>query len=69
MNVGMIDRGIRGVIGALLLMYFFSKQPADPIFFYGSLVFGVLLLGTAAIGWCPPYKLFGINTKGFGESK
>lgn len=67
-NMGMVDRGLRGVVGALLLMFFFIKQPDTPLLFWGSLVLGVLLLGTAALGVCPPYKLFGINTCGLGES-
>jgi hypothetical protein len=25
---------------------------------------GLVLIGTAAIGWCPPYALLGINTCG-----
>jgi hypothetical protein len=29
-----------------------------------ALVAGIVMLGTAAIGWCPPYALLGINTCG-----
>jgi len=29
-----------------------------------ALVAGIVMLGTAAIGWCPPYSLLGINTCG-----
>lgn len=61
-NVGNVDRGIRGLVGITLFLYFILKQPADPIFYWGSLVFGIVLIGTAAISWCPPYSLFGINT-------
>jgi len=28
------------------------------------LVIGIVLLGTVITGWCPPYLLMGINTKG-----
>lgn len=61
-NVGNIDRGIRGLVGILLFLYFILKQPADPLFYWGSLIVGVVLIATAALGWCPPYSIFGINT-------
>ncbi|MFC1673490.1 DUF2892 domain-containing protein [Pseudomonadota bacterium] len=63
-NVGTVDRGIRGVVGILLLLFFFLKadQAADPLFYWGSLVVGLVMLGTAVVGMCPPYAIFGINT-------
>lgn len=62
-NVGMVDRGIRGVVGALLLMYFFLKgNPAEPLMYWGALIVGIVMIGTAVLGMCPPYAIFGINT-------
>lgn len=62
-NVGSIDRAIRAVVGiALLAVYFIGGlQGALGIV---ALVAGIVMLGTAAIGWCPPYSLLGINTCG-----
>jgi O-antigen ligase len=55
-NVGGLDRIIRAVLGALLI----ALTLMGTIGVWGWI--GVVLLGTAAIGWCPPYQLLGINT-------
>ena len=62
-NVGSIDRAIRALVGiALLAVYLLDGiQGALGIV---VLVAGIVMLGTAAIGWCPPYSLLGINTCG-----
>lgn len=55
-NVGSIDRAIRAIVGlALISLVFVGPQTA-----WGWI--GVIPLGTAIIGWCPPYSLLGINT-------
>lgn len=60
-NVGSIDRAIRALAGlALLAGYFFGGVQGT--LGIVALVVGVVLLGTAAMGWCPPYSLLGINT-------
>ena len=60
-NVGTIDRSIRGVAGiALLAVFFFGVL--EGVAGIVALVAGIVMLGTAAIGWCPPYSLLGINT-------
>ncbi|MDA0977682.1 MAG: DUF2892 domain-containing protein [Proteobacteria bacterium] len=54
-NVGSIDRVIRVIVGLAVIaagVYFES--------WWG--VVGLVPLGTAAIGWCPPYAMFGIST-------
>lgn len=61
-NVGNVDRGARGLVGIFLFLYFLSNPQADPLFYWGSLVLGIVMIGTAVIGWCPPYTIFGINT-------
>jgi len=55
-NMGGIDRGIRVVAGLVIIgagIYFKS--------WWG--VIGVVLLGTALMGFCPGYVPFGISTK------
>ena len=54
-NVGGVDRAMRAVAGLAVIgagVYFQS--------YWGAV--GLVLLGTAALGWCPPYAMFGINT-------
>lgn len=54
-NVGKIDRTIRALAGLVII--------ALGVFFqswWGAV--GFLPLATAALGWCPPYSLLGVNT-------
>lgn len=54
-NVGGIDRILRIVIGALLVV--------GALMGYGLWMWiGVLPLATGLIGWCPPYSLFGLSS-------
>ena len=55
-NIGSIERIVRALVGAALV--YFAATGA--IGWWGWL--GVVLLATAAIGWCPPYALLGIST-------
>jgi len=55
-NVGPVDRGIRIVVGIAII--------GAGVFFqswWGAL--GAIPILTAAMGWCPPYALLGINTR------
>ena len=61
-NVGSVDRGIRGLIGVALLLVFFLAPPANVYLSWGALVVGIVMIATAALSWCPPYAIFGINT-------
>lgn len=61
-NVGNIDRGIRGLVGVALLMIFFVAPPANVMVYWGCLVVGLVMVATAALSWCPPYTIFGLNT-------
>lgn len=60
-NVGTIDRAIRAVAGIATIL-------AYALGFLGgtegmvAVVVGAVLLGTAAIGWCPPYAIFGLSS-------
>lgn len=60
-NVGTIDRTIRGVAGVALIAVFVLGALEGTAGIV-ALVVGIVMLGTAAIGWCPPYSLLGINT-------
>lgn len=55
-NVGGIDRIARIVLGLVLI----GLTLTGTIGVWGWL--GVLPLATGAIGWCPPYAIFGFNT-------
>jgi len=57
-NVGSIDRVFRVMLGLVLLSAFFLLQ--GPIRWLG--LAGVVLLLTAAISFCPLYKVLGLNT-------
>ena len=62
-NVGSIDRASRARAGiALLAVYFLGA--VEGTLGIVALVAGVVMLFTAAVGWCPPYSLLGINTCG-----
>ena len=55
-NVGGIDRILRIVLGLVLI----ALTLTGTIGVWGWL--GVVPLATGALGWCPPYAIFGINT-------
>ncbi|MDO9144792.1 DUF2892 domain-containing protein [Rhodoferax sp.] len=55
-NVGGIDRILRIVLGLVLI----GLTLTGTIGVWGWL--GVVPLATGAIGWCPPYAIFGWNT-------
>ncbi|MCP4235012.1 MAG: DUF2892 domain-containing protein [Aestuariibacter sp.] len=62
-NVGTVDRTIRALAGiAGIALY--ALGTVEGTVGIVALVVGLVLLGTAAIGWCPPYTLLGINTCG-----
>jgi hypothetical protein len=55
-NVGGMDRIMRIVLGLGLI----GLTVTGNIGVWGWL--GVVPLATGAIGWCPPYAIFGFNT-------
>lgn len=64
-NVGALDRGLRAILGAALLILALFFPAAAGL--SGSLVWvagvvGAVLLGTAAIRFCPLYRLLGVCT-------
>ena len=59
-NVGGIDRVLRIVIGAALLIWFFVDQGGGALH-YAKLL-GIIPLLTGLVGSCPLYSLLGIST-------
>ena len=57
-NMGAVDRGIRVVVGVVLLVLFVRLEGG--VRYIGLL--GIVMLLTAAVGFCPLYKPFGIRT-------
>ena len=55
-NVGTIDRGLRIVVGLVLLALVF----VGPQTLWGLL--GIVPLATAIFRWCPAYSLLGMKT-------
>ncbi len=55
-NVGGIDRIVRIAAGLVLI----GLAATGTVGMWGWL--GVVPLATGAIGWCPPYAIFGFNT-------
>lgn len=65
-NVGTIDRVLRLVIGAFLILAPLLNivgLGANTIVAYVLMVVGGILALTAVFGTCPMYNLLGINTK------
>ncbi|OOG53391.1 DUF2892 domain-containing protein [Polaromonas sp. C04] len=55
-NIGGIDRTLRILVGLVLI----GLAATGTVGWWGWL--GVIPLVTGAIGWCPPYALFGFST-------
>lgn len=60
-NMGTLDRVIRAIVGIALIAAFLLELLQGTVGII-ALVAGVVLLVTAALRWCPPYTLLGINT-------
>ncbi len=58
-NVGMIDRVLRILVGAVLLVAFFIYPNAS--WRYWTLI-GIVPLLTGALGTCPLYSMLGLST-------
>ncbi len=60
-NMGGMDRKLRGVVAVLLVVvaYFAGFGSTLGII---ALVLAAVMAVTAAVGMCPLYKVFGINT-------
>ncbi|MCC5989817.1 MAG: DUF2892 domain-containing protein [Pararhodobacter sp.] len=58
-NVGTIDRAIRIIVGAALILSFFLFPDAG---WRWLLLIGIVPLVTGIMQSCPAYRLFGIST-------
>lgn len=66
-NVGTLDRILRFALGAVLVAAAFVPPVAEFVAPWGSwkyalTAWGVVMLGTAALRFCPAYTLLGIRT-------
>lgn len=59
-NESSLDRIIRAVVGIVALVLAFTTLTG--VVQVIALVVGVILLFTAAVGFCPLYRIFGIST-------
>lgn len=59
-NEGTLDRALRVVVGAALLVWFFMDQGTG--FWHYAKLIGIVPLLTGILGSCPAYTLLGINT-------
>ena len=61
-NIGSPDRILRIVIGLALALWFFMDGGTGT-FHWLKLIVGVVLIGTAAVNFCPIYAALGLSTK------
>jgi len=62
-NMGKIDRGLRLVIGAaLLILALATDMIAGGWLFWAALIIGAVFVLTALVGNCPLYSIIGVRT-------
>lgn len=61
-NESNVDRVVRLVIAVVCAVLAFTVASPGTVWGVILLIVAVVMLVTAAIGWCPLYRLFGINT-------
>lgn len=63
-NMGTADRAIRVIVGLVLfLLPLVSGFAAGtPWLWWASLIVGLVMIATSAIGFCPAYTLLGVRT-------
>jgi hypothetical protein len=57
-NEGPIDRGLRGLIGVLIILSAAAVQPGQ----FAVEMVGLYFVVTAIVGWCPVYRLIHLDT-------
>jgi len=60
-NEGNLDRVLRGIVGAVLLIAWIAGWFSGAIAGVLGIV-GLVLVATAIVGFCPAYRLFGVST-------
>ena len=67
-NIGLIDRGVRVLVGAGLIgVWLFYPMETVNLWFAALPLFGVLPLLSGILGWCPVYALFQTKSCGMDE--
>lgn len=64
-SVGAVDRGIRFLLGFVLLgfaLFCPFAHSLGPVVTWGSGLVGAVLLGTATMKFCPLYRIMGIRS-------
>ncbi len=64
-NMGTLDRVLRLAVGVVLiaLALFSGAALFDAVLWkYGAVAVGIVMIGTAAMRFCPLYSLLGIRT-------
>lgn len=61
-NMGTVDRVIRAIVGAVLLVLALGGWIATGWIYTVAVIVGVVMLATAALSNCPAYSLLGIRT-------
>tara|TARA_B110000467_G_C17800343_1_gene204671 strand:- start:49 stop:273 length:225 start_codon:yes stop_codon:yes gene_type:complete len=59
MNIGILDRVFRLFTGFGVVLFDYLANAHWEIIF---LLFGLWSVSTSVFGWCPFYKMFGVNT-------
>ena len=59
MNIGLFDRVLRLFAGLGVVLFDYIANSTWEFIF---LIFGVWTVTTSVFGWCPFYKVFGMNT-------
>jgi type IV secretory pathway TrbD component len=59
-NVGGVDRGVRIVVGIVLLALVFVLKSEAGLWLWGLI--GIVPVATGLMNWCPAYSLFGMST-------
>jgi len=59
MNIGIVDRVLRLLAGLGVVFFDYISSSTWEIVF---LIFGVWTVTTSVFGWCPFYRIFGVNT-------
>jgi len=65
-NVGVIDRVVRFLLGVFLLaapFVFAAPFWSTTVVMFGSVLIGAILLTTGVVGICPLYSLLGKSTR------
>ncbi len=61
-NESWVDRIIRIVVGAVLVVFAFMGA-ASGFWMYVAYLIGFIFILTGAVGFCPLYTVFGFSTK------